>query len=139
MNGKIVPLDYQLQSGNVVEILIQKNKKPSDSWLKFVKTNMARNHIRTALKKGTGFLQQTTPKKIELRITADDRVGLLKDVISIVSRSHINMNGVQTARSDRFTTIKIGCETTDKEKIEKIIVKIKKEIKEVKEISYGLK
>jgi len=51
INGKIAPLDYKLHSGDLVDILIQKNKKPSVSWLNFVKTSIAKNHIRDALKK----------------------------------------------------------------------------------------
>jgi len=50
-DGKIVSLDYQLKTGEIIEILTQKNKKPSVSWLEFVKTSVAREHIRQALKK----------------------------------------------------------------------------------------
>jgi len=50
-NGKIVPLNYVLNSGDLVEILKQKGKKPSEDWLDFVKTNMAREHIRQATRK----------------------------------------------------------------------------------------
>ncbi len=50
INSKIAPLDYRLNSGDMVEILIQKNKKPSGSWLKFVKTESAKNHIKNSLK-----------------------------------------------------------------------------------------
>jgi len=51
VNGKLVPLDYRLKTGEVIEIITQKNKKPSESWLEFVKTNAARSHIRQSLKK----------------------------------------------------------------------------------------
>jgi len=51
VNGKIVPLNYVLSSGDLVEILKQKGKKPSPDWLEFVKTNMAREHIRQATKR----------------------------------------------------------------------------------------
>ena len=55
INGKIAPLDYKLHSGDLVDILIQKNKKPSISWLNFVKTSTAKNHIRNAIKKKNLF------------------------------------------------------------------------------------
>ena len=58
VNGKIVPLTHELHSGDVIEILRQKNKKPSESWLKFVKTSMARDHIRQALRKKEGILEK---------------------------------------------------------------------------------
>jgi len=47
VNSRIAPLDYKLQSGDLVEILTQKSKKPSESWLKFVKTSGARKKIRS--------------------------------------------------------------------------------------------
>lgn len=51
-DGKMVPLDYQIRNGQVVEILVTKDrKKPSRDWLRFVKTSLAKSHIRRALKK----------------------------------------------------------------------------------------
>lgn len=49
VNGSIVPLDYELSPGDVVEIITFKGAKPSRQWLKFVKTNFAREKIRRAL------------------------------------------------------------------------------------------
>jgi len=46
VNGRIVPLQYQLKTGDVVAILTTKNHKPSKDWLNFVKTVKARNRIR---------------------------------------------------------------------------------------------
>lgn len=50
VNGKIVPLDLELESGDVVEIITQKKKKPSKDWLRFTKTAMAKKKIKTRLK-----------------------------------------------------------------------------------------
>lgn len=50
-NGKMVALDAELQSGDVVEILTQKKKKPSPKWLDFVKTSEARRHIQAAVRR----------------------------------------------------------------------------------------
>ena len=50
VDGKIVPLDYKLKSGQVVEILKSKNpKKPNNDWLDFVVTTTARNNIKKAV------------------------------------------------------------------------------------------
>lgn len=56
ISGKIVPLSYQLENADVVEVITNKNREPSQDWLKFVKTNMAKNHIKKAIGyKGSGF------------------------------------------------------------------------------------
>jgi guanosine-3',5'-bis(diphosphate) 3'-pyrophosphohydrolase len=51
VNGVMSTLDHVLKSGDVVEIITQKGKKPSEGWLRFAKTTIARDHIRMALRK----------------------------------------------------------------------------------------
>ncbi len=46
VNGKMVPLKYQLSNGDIVEIQTQANHVPSRDWLNFVVTSKARNRIR---------------------------------------------------------------------------------------------
>jgi len=46
VNGRIVPLKYNLKNGDVVEILTQSGHLPSKDWLALVKTSRARNKIK---------------------------------------------------------------------------------------------
>ena len=52
VNGTLVPLGTELKTGDVVEIKTSKSSAgPNEGWLKLVKTNAARNHIRKQLTK----------------------------------------------------------------------------------------
>lgn len=54
INNKMAPLDAKLKSGDSVEIIIDKNRRaPNRDWLKFVKTQKARNKIRQYSKLST--------------------------------------------------------------------------------------
>ncbi len=46
VNGRIVPLKYQLVNGDVVEIMTSPSSHPSRDWMNFVKTSRARSKIR---------------------------------------------------------------------------------------------
>lgn len=49
-NGKVIPLQYKLKNGEVVEIVTRSNVSPKLEWLSFAKTNSARSKIKTFFK-----------------------------------------------------------------------------------------
>jgi len=51
VNGRIVPLETELKTRDVVEIITGKNSFPKRGWLDFVKTSKAKQHIRSYLRK----------------------------------------------------------------------------------------
>lgn len=51
INGRIVPLDYTLQNGDIVEIMTGKVDSPHMDWLNFIKTSGARTRIKNWFKK----------------------------------------------------------------------------------------
>jgi GTP pyrophosphokinase len=57
INDQIASLDTKLKSGDMVEILLDKNrKKPNEDWARFVKTKTAKDHIRQAVNKNSHSL-----------------------------------------------------------------------------------
>jgi GTP pyrophosphokinase len=137
VNNKIVPLDYQIQSGDMVEIMLQKSKKPSESWLEFAKSSYARKKIKSALNKSSS-LSGKVRRESEFLITAQHRIGLLKDISSVISRSRVNIIKVIMPQAKNGPlAIKVRCDLDDKKKIENLLLKIKK-VEGVKEINYKL-
>lgn len=139
INGKIMPLNTELQSGDAVEILIQKNKKPSEDWLGFIKTNIAKERIRSAIKLKNKKLNDGkfgAPPAIKLRVVVRDRIGILKDVTNEISYHRINILSVKSeGGKDAYHYLNFSIEPKNKKKLEELMISIKK-IKEVKEVSY---
>ena len=138
VNGAMVHLDRELRSGDVVEILTQKGKKPSEDWLRFAASGIARDHIKNALRERGRFAQgarQAT--RAELRVSVITRIGLIKDISSVIAHQHLGIISFHTdiASGSRFTFYRVEITTADKEKLERLIAKIKK-VDGVKEISY---
>ncbi len=50
VNNDIVPLDHELKSGDIVEIITTKNAVPSRNWIKFARSGIAKSEIRQTLK-----------------------------------------------------------------------------------------
>ena len=139
VNGRIVPLDRKLQSGDMIEIMVQKNKKPSEDWLKFVKTSAARDRIRAALRQKKMIADPKRLMKTQFRMVFEDRIGIMKDITTILARAKINIISIQAGNPEgsRFHIDRIECAISDKKKIEKIVLKLK-QLKEVKEVGYRI-
>lgn len=140
VNGALVPLDHKLKSGDVVQILTQKGKKPSEDWLRFAKTAIARDHIRIALRSKNKLVQgMRGPSRCELKIAVEDRVGIIKDISTTIARNHVNILSFHSdnPKGSKYPFNKVEVQTSEKAKIEKLIVKLKA-VPGVKEISYRL-
>ncbi|MBU4348272.1 RelA/SpoT family protein [Patescibacteria group bacterium] len=137
VNGKIVSLNYVLNSGDLVEIHTQKNKKASESWLDFVKSTNARSNIRSSLKESGKKLISKEINGSEVKIIAEDNIGVLKEITKIFSRNRVNISSINTFTNAKFPVIKFKCDVTDRRKIEKLILKLKV-IPSIKEINYHM-
>jgi guanosine-3',5'-bis(diphosphate) 3'-pyrophosphohydrolase len=125
VGGKLVPLDYELRTGDTVEILTSRaqGEGPSQDWLQFVKTPRARNKIRQwfsrgrredAMEHGRDALQrlmrkQNVPfKRLATeealsQVAADLKVSNLEALYVAVGEGHVSPQSVM-ARLSRLVT-----------------------------------
>lgn len=64
INWEVKTLDKELHNWDIIEIVIDKNKKPNPFWLSFVKTTKAKNRIKSSLKKENKDLYRERWKEI---------------------------------------------------------------------------
>lgn len=84
VNGRIVPLDTKLNSGDQVEILTSKNQTPNKNWEKFVVTSKAKQEIRKWIRneenkkveEGKAIVAKVF-KKLKIHINNDDLLKLV--------------------------------------------------------------
>ena len=128
VNNKIVPIDYEPKTGDVIEIITNKNRHPSPDWLKIVKTYNARKHIKSYLKK---FRFSEIRQTYELKIIAKDRIGLLKDISNIISAYGINIIEVRSQTKGNLAILKFKLVVDDKDEYERLKSAINRKISDV--------
>ena len=69
IGGKIVQLNHILENGDIVEITTNKNKTPSKDWLTFVKTSLAKSHIRKLTEENKPIFKFPIPGFIRKTLT----------------------------------------------------------------------
>ncbi|ESU26214.1 GTP diphosphokinase (guanosine 3',5'-polyphosphate synthase) [Flavobacterium limnosediminis JC2902] len=78
VNGKLVPLNHVLNSGDQVEIITSPNQKPTANWLDYVTTSRAKNKIRNVLNESTKRIAEDgkeilTRKLRHLKVTLNEQ------------------------------------------------------------------
>lgn len=79
VNGKLVPLNYELKSGDQIEIITSQYQKPTINWLDYVTTSRAKNKIKNVLNENTKKIADEgkeilTRKLKHLKITLNESV-----------------------------------------------------------------
>ena len=95
VNNKIVPLTYELQTGDIITMRINKNSfGPSEDWLKIVKTNHAKHKIKGFLnKQNRDVLLASGEAEIEREMTAAKVNGTIDDEFVAL---HFSKNNILT-------------------------------------------
>lgn len=114
VNKKLVPMGYKLQNGDQLQIITNKNQKPTESWLKLVVTGKARSKIRSSLreerKRISEFGKETLARKLKnLKVGFEENVDTLVeyyeqknriDLYYEISKDNINLSTIK----EDFTT-----------------------------------
>ncbi|MCP2027256.1 GTP pyrophosphokinase [Flavobacterium sp. HSC-32F16] len=79
VNGRLVPLNHELKSGDQVEVITSANQKPTINWLEYVTTSRAKNKIKNVLNENTKKIGEEgkellTRKLKHLKITLNEQV-----------------------------------------------------------------
>ncbi|MBI2507157.1 MAG: bifunctional (p)ppGpp synthetase/guanosine-3',5'-bis(diphosphate) 3'-pyrophosphohydrolase [Candidatus Niyogibacteria bacterium] len=126
VDSKMVPLSTPLSSGNTVEIIIKKNRKPSAEWLNFVKTSLAKGRIKREL----GIFRPSQKKdqdQTELNIVVKNRVGILKDITEVLASFKISIENISSAaKDDNFPSIALKFRSKNNEQLERVKTRLKK-------------
>ena len=78
VNGKLVPLNYELKSGDQIEVITSDNQKPTPHWLNYVTTSRARTKIKNVLNENTKKIAEEgkellTRKLRHLKVTLNEK------------------------------------------------------------------
>jgi GTP pyrophosphokinase len=82
VNGRIVPLRYELKNGDIIKILTSKNSYPRRDWLKIAKTTLAKTRIRKSLR-----LQKKIPSNIIKKIHQEE-IALKENYVTIKKQTN---------------------------------------------------
>ena len=85
VNGKLVPLSHELQSGDQVEVITSQKQRPREDWLRFVATSRAKSKIKSALKEDKKVIAivgkeiaERKLKHLKLKLTSETEIELIK-------------------------------------------------------------
>ncbi len=116
VNGKIVPLDTKLHSGDQVEIITSKNQHPNKNWIKFVATHKSKNAVKKWINKeeedviNSGKeIWEKKIKKLKLSFTSSDITKLSANLkyesprhfFKSIAQNKINLDEVLTATKEK--------------------------------------
>ncbi len=79
VNGRLVPLNTELKSGDQIEVITSSTQKPTINWLEYVTTSRAKNKIKNVLNENTKKIAEEgkellTRKLKHLKITLNEQV-----------------------------------------------------------------
>jgi GTP pyrophosphokinase len=81
VNGKLVPLNYELKSGDQIEVITSQYQKPTINWLDYVTTSRAKNKIKNVLNENTKKIAEEG-KELLTRKLKHLKIALSEEVVN---------------------------------------------------------
>lgn len=103
VNGKNVPIKYELKNGDQIEVVTSPNQKPKQDWLSFVRSSKARNKIRQSLKEEANKQVEIAKELLQRRFKnrkIDVKEGVLMRLVKKLGFKHITDFYIKIAEDD---------------------------------------
>jgi GTP diphosphokinase / guanosine-3',5'-bis(diphosphate) 3'-diphosphatase len=121
VNNKIVPFDYKIMSGDQVQVVTNKNQKPSEDWYKYVITSKAKGRIKAALNEEkraqAEYGKEILTRKLNaFKVTVDENVDMLAkwfkypntmEFLSAIHLEQVELSELKKFKADGLKLVEI--------------------------------
>jgi GTP diphosphokinase / guanosine-3',5'-bis(diphosphate) 3'-diphosphatase len=116
VNGKLVPLNFELKSGDQIEVITSPNQKPTSHWLDYVTTARAKNKIKNVLNENTKKIAEDGKELLNRKLrhlkvalnenTVNELVGFFKLKTSLDLFYRVGIGTIENAQLKEFAALK---------------------------------
>lgn len=129
VNNRLMPLSYELQNGDQLEIITSSKQKPNDEWLKFVVSARARQKIKASLNEERKSIAQDGKEIVErkfkqfnLKMNAENitflekffGIGNATELYYRIAKGKIDVNKIREIEDKNGLLVPTGKETQSK-------------------------
>ncbi|PCJ83985.1 MAG: RelA/SpoT family protein [Flavobacteriales bacterium] len=140
VNQKLVPLSYQLKSGDQVEVITSKKQKAKEDWLSFVVTAKAKSKIKSLLKEGKRKIAQDGKEILERKCKSnkitfnESNINKLVSYFSLpnalelyyrIAKNSIDLSALKTFNKDGGKIKYKAPKRVDKQQLEQLVTNVR--------------
>ena len=122
VNNRVERINYKLHNGDQIQVITDKNQRPSEDWLQYVITAKAKNRIRVALKEEKRQLaalgRETLERKLQNlhKVPVEENADMLAkwfgfpnrlEFLSAIALQQVDLSGLKTFRPDGTRLVEI--------------------------------